>query len=186
MYFINTRLDQKELFFDLKSKLNMGDCSHGWYVIFKDDICLYVGQSKNLPSRIATHLKGKYNTADKILIYQSYGDIKDELLLTEQLLMQIFKPIENILVDYSKDIDTDELSESLIIYELEYLKEISKDNYENTYSRLLNNFNYQIILDKKDGILVSGDLPAMLYDMPKSIRYISETIKIINDCKKDN
>ena len=58
--------NQKVLYFKLNNTFNLqvdSELNHkfsGIYAIFKDDICLYVGQSSNLASRIATHLKGKY------------------------------------------------------------------------------------------------------------------------------
>ena len=85
----------------------------GVYAIFKDKVCYYVGQSKNIASRLATHLNGKYKNADEILIYTAYEHISDDfytlhkddqshlLLLNEDILIDIFKPVENILTEYT-------------------------------------------------------------------------------------
>ncbi len=105
--------EQKELFFDLdwffKKCSEDGEKTKGIYVIYKDDICLYVGQSKNIPSRIATHLIGKYVNSDKILIYTDTEYIEDSsehtLLETEKYLINRLKPIENVLVDFDYVID---------------------------------------------------------------------------------
>ena len=105
--------EQKELFYDLdwffKKCSEDGEKTKGVYAIYKDDICLYVGQSKNIPSRIATHLSGKYANVDKILIYvdSEYIDESSENTLTEteKYLINRLKPIENVLVDFSCEID---------------------------------------------------------------------------------
>ncbi len=106
--------DQKELYFDLDwfFKKTNPEKTSGIYSIYKKDICVYVGQSKNIPSRIATHLSGKYKTADKIAIYTDADYIGDEdsdvvLLETEKYLIKKLEPIENVLVDFGRDINTE-------------------------------------------------------------------------------
>ncbi len=105
--------DQKELYFDLDwfFKKCTQEKTAGIYSIYKKNICLYVGQSKNIPSRIATHLSGKYKTVDKIIIYtdSDYTGSEDSdivLLETEKYLINKLEPIENVLVDFDRDIDT--------------------------------------------------------------------------------
>lgn len=83
----------------------------GIYAIYKDDLCLYVGQSKNLASRIATHLCGKYQTCTNIYAwkiedigfsdYRTYiKEIQQQILdKSEKYLMSILKPIENLDID---------------------------------------------------------------------------------------
>ena len=75
----------------------------------KNDICLYVGQSKNLSSRLATHLCGRYESIDKVLIYQDFdseGEENDDILnYSEKFAIKHFKPIENILADFTDEID---------------------------------------------------------------------------------
>lgn len=106
--------EQKEFYFDLNwfmQRSSGNNKTHGAYVIYKDDICLYVGQSKNMSSRIATHLHGKYAMADRVIVYidEEYLDVDgtdDEILLeSEKYLMNKLQPIENVLVDFSTDID---------------------------------------------------------------------------------
>lgn len=181
MNLINKRLEQKELFFDLKSKMNKEYVS-GWYIIFKEDVCLYVGQSKNLSSRIATHLKGKYSTADKVLIYHSYEGSNVDLLTTERYLMNLFKPIENVLVDFSEKIELCDLEcESSIMFTIESYND--KTEGKSLIESMSLAFNECIIFDNNDGLLINDDLPPTLYNMPKSIHYLSSLIADINNHK---
>ena len=113
----------KHLYFNLNNSLHLANppCSPtykmaGLYAIYKNDICYYVGQSKNLPSRISTHLTGKYKSADRVDVY-FIGDENQEgfysnskegqksiLENNENWLISRLKPIENILVgDGSSD-----------------------------------------------------------------------------------
>ena len=67
-YFTKSK-KQKDLFFQLDYEFKKIDENRlsGIYAIYKDDVCLYVGQSKNLSSRLATHLSGKYKLCSKII-----------------------------------------------------------------------------------------------------------------------
>jgi len=136
-------LEQKELYF----KLNDIFCLEkegkvaGIYAIFKEDICLYVGQSQNVASRIATHLKGKYETASDIYIW----DIKDcgfdsffekskesqkaILINAENWMFKQLKPIENLAIDFNIIIPKKQQPD----IDLEYIPSISiilKEPYE--------------------------------------------------------
>jgi hypothetical protein len=101
------QLSQKDLYFKLKDCFLIEDIKttppSGIYRIFKNDICLYVGQSKNIPSRLATHLSGKYrNDSTHIMIdYYHVEDLDQE----EQIYMRMLKPIENINIEMGKDFD---------------------------------------------------------------------------------
>jgi len=110
-------LNQKQLFYALKSSFSLCDderlriSTAGVYAIFSDKVCVYVGQSKNLPSRIATHLYGKYKNATTIEVYTMVNngfsnfnekllEHKDYILLQNELaLIKLYKPIDNIIVD---------------------------------------------------------------------------------------
>lgn len=108
---VDRKSDQKELYFSLDNLLALDYGKRkvrGIYVIFKNDICLYVGQSKNVASRIATHLSGKYENADKILIYEDDNE-EEDLIPSEKYAIKMYKPIENILADYSEQIPIDSL-----------------------------------------------------------------------------
>lgn len=81
----------------------------GIYVIYKDDICYYVGQSQNLASRLSQHILGKYENSTRIDCYlatdNGFGDFhnasKDDrkslLEYNELEFMRRFKPIENLI-----------------------------------------------------------------------------------------
>jgi len=102
--------EQKQLYFQIADCFKSyketyeADKVQGLYAIYKEDICLYVGQSSNLPSRIATHLKGKYKTCEKIEIFVDTEEMGN-LIAYEKQLIQKLKPIENVLVDFSEQID---------------------------------------------------------------------------------
>lgn len=114
--------DSKNLYFKLNQSLLLTINEHngnfkyaGVYAIFKENICYYVGQTQNLSSRLSTHLTGKYINADKVLIFTAYentcddfytlhkDDQKHHLLLNESVAIKLFKPIENIIVNYESD-----------------------------------------------------------------------------------
>lgn len=113
-------LDQKTLYFKINSCLNLESENEkriaGVYAIFKDDICLYVGQSKNLASRATSHILGKYSNCDYIKLiditdvgFVNFWDRSEPsrqsvLNNAEITLMQILKPIENVITDYTKKI----------------------------------------------------------------------------------
>lgn len=123
--------NSKSLYFKLNNSLHTLSprCSStykiaGVYAIFKDDVCHYVGQSKNIPSRLSTHLCGKYRNADRVKIFfagdtQGYPDYdclfyewsKDDqteaLENNEALCISFFKPIENIFIPESNGGDDD-------------------------------------------------------------------------------
>jgi hypothetical protein len=155
MFSIFTKKDsQKDLYFQIKSELSYNNRDYGikdgWYAIFKENICLYVGQSKNLSSRIATHLNGKYSNCDTILIYLNIAEHED-LDLTEQFLMNILKPTENLLVDFTKNISIEEIAECDIMYAFENpnLKELKADEkvIRSSSFNLQNSSNHMIITD---------------------------------------
>ncbi len=109
--------EQKVLYYKLNNSFNMNltsELNHkiaGIYAIYKDDICLYVGQSKNLASRLATHLRGVYDNATNIyawniekLGFPEFRTYKKELheqilIRCEKYLMSVLKPIQNIDID---------------------------------------------------------------------------------------
>lgn len=110
--------DSKELYFKLSNSFHLTmfeDRSStskfaGLYAIFKNDVCMYVGQSQNLASRLSQHLSGKYESADKVLIFSAisngYDDFFDRtkddrkwiLENNEKLLIKELQPIENLML----------------------------------------------------------------------------------------
>ncbi len=110
--------ESKELYFKLSNSFHLtmfDDRSStskfaGLYAIFKNDVCMYVGQSQNLASRLSQHLSGKYSSADKVLIYSvtSNGFIdffdrakdsrKNILENNERIMIKELQPVENLLL----------------------------------------------------------------------------------------
>ena len=107
----------KHLYFNLNNALHLANPPFsatykiaGVYAIFKNDKCYYVGQSKNLPSRIATHLTGKYESVDRVDLHfigednfcgfysRTKSEQKEILENNEKWLINRLKPIENLLV----------------------------------------------------------------------------------------
>lgn len=108
--------DSRELYFKLSNSFNINlfnqsskTLKHaGLYAIYNGDICVYVGQSQNLASRITQHLTGRYCNATRIHIFlaefggsvdfYSLGKRERKLLIeyNEWLLMEKLKPTENL------------------------------------------------------------------------------------------
>ncbi len=110
--------EQRQLYFDLKwmfQKSNGLTKTIGVYAIYNDDICVYVGQSKNIASRLATHLSGRYKKATKILVFEDLEYVTspesdtEMLIETEKYLIKKLSPIENILADHTIEINNDNL-----------------------------------------------------------------------------
>lgn len=125
---------RSELYFHLSSAISLSNPLKsdtykiaGLYSIHKDSKCYYVGQSQNLPSRLADHLFGKYSTADEFRIY-FLGDGFDDFWMRsktarkvilenhEIAIMQDLKPIDNIIIDYDREINNE-----LLGYERRYI-----------------------------------------------------------------
>jgi predicted GIY-YIG superfamily endonuclease len=114
-------LKQKMLYYKIQNTFNIENSNThtyaGIYVIIKNDYPVYVGQSKNLASRIATHLKGKYAEADMILAFDvrelGWADFhsknttsKQEILNNaEKYIIKVLKPTENIIVDFDFELN---------------------------------------------------------------------------------
>ena len=149
---------QKELFFQLNSSIAIekADKISGVYAIYKSDVCLYVGQSSNIPSRLATHLCGRYSDADKIFIFENAND--EDLILNEKYIIQKLKPIDNILVDYDEDIEIDSLFCFL------------QDLKNNEDINILEYYNFCIMNDKPNIFIFSADMQPELYTLRKSIK----------------
>ena len=149
---------QKELFFLLFSSIAIekADKISGVYAIYKSDVCLYVGQSSNIPSRLATHLCGRYADADKIFIFENAND--EDLILNEKYIIQKLKPVDNILVDYDEDIKTDSLF--CYLQDLKCGEDID----------ILDYCDFCIINDKPNLFVFSIDMQPELYTIRKCIK----------------
>jgi len=100
----------------------------GLYSIHHDGKCRYVGQSQNLPSRLANHLSGHYSYADEFRVYfvPEYGfddffertkASRKKILETNELkLIQHLKPVDNIIANYDREIPEECLFDSMVNY----------------------------------------------------------------------
>ena len=70
----------------------------GVYALFYKGVCVYVGKSNNVPSRLKQHLKERIKDFDDFEIYYTLG--RDCL---EKYLIMTIKPFYNILSNPSKD-----------------------------------------------------------------------------------
>ena len=121
---------ERDLYFRLSSSLQL--CSPlqssgykiaGLYSIHHQGACRYVGQSQNLPSRLANHLIGAYSYADEFRVYfvceygfedfydRDSGSRKGILEGNELRLIQCLRPIDNIVSDYDEVIPDERLFE---------------------------------------------------------------------------
>ena len=122
---------QKELYFVLNKFLSSdirGNKLSGIYAIYKDGICLYVGMSNNMGSRLATHLSGKYASVDRILVFADECGV-DDLIPSEKWLIKLLKPMENLLVNFSEEIDSSKIMKQFKDNELYPSFEIIPDEY---------------------------------------------------------
>jgi hypothetical protein len=75
----------------------------GIYCIYNEaGTLLYVGKSKNLASRLTTHIRGKYRYSYKITI--EYVE-QEELDDVERFLIDTLEPIDNVRVNEHYDIE---------------------------------------------------------------------------------
>lgn len=157
--------EQKELFFAIDKLFALEYFKRkvrGIYVIFKDGICLYVGQSENIASRLATHLSGKYHDADNILVFEVSSADQNDLISSEKYAIKYFKPIENVLADYSEIITSGTLAE--------YFYHHATTGNPLTYS-------YQIFLNKHSIFIENFDSYFDFKNFDNMLNFISETIK---------
>lgn len=175
--------DSKALYFRINSSLNLLDTPlsptfklPGVYAIFKQDTCFYVGQSKNVASRLATHITGKYKKADKIIIFPPAGeecgclefyDLTTEnqshiLRLNESILIDRLKPIENILTEYNSDNTYDFVFD---IFEA----------YNDCIESVIQYAPVQILLDDLNILVQDGVLYQDLYMIP--YEYITDFVE---------
>lgn len=149
---------QKELFFQLNSSMTIEKDNKisGVYTIYKSDVCLYVGQSSNIASRLATHLSGRYADSDKIFIFENTNN--EDLIITEKYCIQKLQPIDNLLVNFDEKINIEDIFDIFYDYE--------KGAYEN----MLEYYDFCIINDKPNMFIFSIDMQPELYTLKKSIK----------------
>lgn len=124
--------DQKELYFQISAAFKMQNPSTdaklaGVYAIYNSDTCLYVGQSQNIASRLATHLSGKFSECTHIDVYlidadeegyenfyeRSANARKNILEYNEQCFIRLLSPIENINANHTIKPDSQRTMRSL-------------------------------------------------------------------------
>lgn len=142
------RLDE-----DCQDKLN------GVYLIYNDNNeIMYIGQSKNIASRLTTHIRGKYKNAHKIsiigldFIEHNYLDSIERFLITK------LKPIDNIMVDEN--------------YDINHLEDIFPD-CENINNISVEDINYFIrpsfYIFPKNKFIVRSDFMVDLYELKNTL-----------------
>ena len=84
------------IFYDITSSKKL----IGLYFIYNDkNELMYVGQSKNIASRLTTHIRKKYKYAKRIDV-MSFDDNEENMLTdAERYYITKLQPIDNILVD---------------------------------------------------------------------------------------
>lgn len=114
---------ERHLYFKLNNSFHLCSppCSSGYkiaglYSIHSNGLCRYVGQSQNLPSRLANHLSGHYSYADEFRVYficddgfedfyERNSETRKIILENNELkLIQRLKPLDNIVSDFDKEI----------------------------------------------------------------------------------
>lgn len=168
-YFIKNN-DQKQLYFQLKKNFEDScNCFSGVYAIFKKGLCLYVGQSKNLPSRISTHLCGKYEVSDMILVFELYDE--DQLNNFENFMINILKPIENVLVDFTSKTNIENI-ESQLVYEYDYC---IKNNIDFDINKIIKSSD-KIIGNSKNTLFICNELNLVEMLQEDSVSNIIRTV----------
>lgn len=177
--FIHKEREQKQLFFqiDAEFKKSTKDKTRGIYAIYRDDICLYVGQSNNMASRIATHLSGKYKECTSILVYRSNEEENFILDETEKFVMQQLKPSENIQIDFSYKIDMSKIMECKILYEMDYCES------ENIEYDLKEMYDCVILNSRSDLLIMDSEIKADLYHFSNALDTLFDIIVSIKKYK---
>lgn len=161
-------IEQVALYYKLNNAFSIDNDSgktekiKGIYAIYNNDICLYVGQSKNIASRLATHIKGKYKIATEIYFWnvENIGfsdfdsrstDSKSSILDNiEKYVMSKLTPIENISIDMTISIPEDNAPdicfESNACMTLSFQKHggcmTITDSYSSNYENLATSIDY--------------------------------------------
>lgn len=163
--------NQKELFYKINNLINLENEAYekelsGVYAIYKNDICLYVGQSKNLASRISTHISGKYKECDFVYLFdvRSLGfsdffercDDSKRIIIDncEKYLIKLLKPIENIIADFSFEIHDSE-----------------KPNFNDGEDFIYSNFTIDCRKAKYGQLTITNDYDIGIIDLELLYRY---------------
>ena len=168
---------QKKLYFQIDTEFKKTEYEDGRvsgiYAIFKDDLCLYVGQSKNIASRIATHLSGKYKECSKILVFPTV-DADDDLVELEKFVMKELEPIENIIIDFTEELDDSKFAEGSIVYAIEH-------PFNDFDILKANEFT---LVNSTHDILIAYDIHIDLYQDDNVFNFLLENMKSSMDAKR--
>lgn len=177
--FIHKEREQKQLFFqiDTEFKKCVEDKTIGIYAIYRDEVCLYVGQSKNMASRIATHLSGKYKECTSVIVYRSNEEESFCLDETEKFVMKELKPSENIQIDFSYEIDKSKIMESSILYRMDYCES------ENIEYDLKEMYDCVILNSRSDLLIMDSEIKADLYHFSNALDTLFDIIVSIKKYK---
>lgn len=163
-YFYNNQIedkDYKSLYVSLTKSFKKLDSDSqnkiaGIYIIYNDNNeIMYIGQSKNLASRITTHLKGKYKNAYKIDVIAL--DFIDESILNsiERFLIDKLKPIDNIMVNEPYNIKDIE----------EHLYPIFANSNQDSFA-----LTPTFLIFPKNKFIVTPDFEAKIFDLVYSLK----------------
>lgn len=143
----------KRLDSDVQDKIS------GVYLIYNDNKeLMYVGQSKNIASRLTTHIKGKYRNAYKISIINLDCFESSFLDSVERFLITKLKPIDNIMVDEK--------------YNINHLGDVFLDcqNLDiATPKEIELHINPSFYIFPKNNFIVKGDFESSLFTLKKSL-----------------
>lgn len=165
--------NQKDLYFKIQNVISYQNGRvYGIYAIFKDDLCVYVGQSSNLASRIATHLSGKYKNATRIDLFLN-GDScsKERLLNSERYAINKLEPTDNIIVDYDSCINEDELID---------------DFYNCDKSDTCLYSEYSIHVSNKEYLIISKDMIPSIYGNDEFRKLLLYELNSAENAKKQH
>lgn len=166
-YFYNKQIEDenyKSLYISLSKSFkrldnDVQDKISGIYFIYNDNReLMYIGQSKNIASRLTTHIRGKYRNAYKISVINldymesSYLDSIERFLITK------LKPIDNIMVDEKYDINhLDEMfpdSENINLLIKQEINNIIKPSF---------------LIFPHNKFIVNGDFECKLFELLSSL-----------------
>ena len=151
---------QRELFSQLNHSMIIESDEKtikGVYIIFKDNVCVYVGQSSNVASRLATHLSGKYKNANEIFVFENAND--EDLIITEKYCIQKLQPIENLRVDFDEKINIDDIFGIFHDYE------------KGAYEKMLEYYDFKIKNDD-EYIFITTDHRNDVFNITKNNEYV--------------
>lgn len=143
----------KKLDNDIQDKIS------GIYLIYNDNReLMYIGQSKNIASRLTTHIRGKYRNAYKISVINLDYMESSYLDSIERFLINKLKPIDNIMVD--EKYNENHLLDLICIDDIESL---NINNIE-----LIINISFYIY--PKNKFIVKSDFKSSLFLLAKTIK----------------